>query len=531
MNRLQFSLADRRIRRQIAWVERWLDSRPPAAGEQPVLFFNASTRIHHLSLNGAFSLLASWAVRSAGVPVSYLVCRRGMQQCVLGTDAADPSRPPPCERCIGYSNGLFPAQLSLPLTLDSDAFEGSEQALQAAPLAELSEWEAAGLPLGQLCLPGLRWALRRHDLDDDPPTRRLMRQYLRSAMSLASQLRTVLDEHLPRALVVFNGIMYPEAVAREIATQRGIPVVTHEVGLKPNSAFFSHGHATFREVTPARLTDDQEVELDRYLENRRSGRFSMAGVQFWPELRPLPERITSELANGRQLVSIFTNVVFDTSQVHANTLYPDMFAWLDEVAVVIRRHPETLFVVRAHPDEDRPGKVSRQSVAAWIESSGLATADNLIFVPPDEYLSSYDLIERSKFVTVYNSSIGLEAAILGVPVLCAGRARYTQQDTVTFPPTAADYRRILANWLHTSEIRVPEQLRANARAFLHAELNSASLDLSEFLEPYPVLPGMVEFSRFDPPRLERSLALRAIRMGILDGSPFTMDSPEEVVAA
>jgi hypothetical protein len=34
---------------------------------------------------------------------------------------------------------------------------------------------------------------------------------------------------------------------------------------------------------------------------------------------------------------------------------------------------------------------------------------------------------------IYNSTIGMEAAIMGAPVLCAGKARFTQLDTVFFP--------------------------------------------------------------------------------------------------
>ena len=65
---------------------------------------------------------------------------------------------------------------------------------------------------------------------------------------------------------------------------------------------------------------------------------------------------------------MFTNVVYDTSQVHANKIFPHMFAWLETVLELIRSHPETLFVIRAHPDEMRPGtaKQSRESVRDWV---------------------------------------------------------------------------------------------------------------------------------------------------------------------
>jgi UDP-N-acetylglucosamine 2-epimerase len=193
------------------------------------------------------------------------------------------------------------------------------------------------------------------------------------------------------------------------------------------------------------------------------------------------------------------------------------------VSQAVRSHPETLFVVRTHPDENRPGKASRQAVADWFEASELANLSNAMLVSPEEHVSSYELIERSKFVMVYNSSVGLEASILGVPVLCAGRARYTQVDTVAFPDSANAYRQRLEDWLQADEIEVPARRRSNSRAFLYHELNHASLDLGDFLDPYPILPGMVELSDFEPAKLAESVELGVIVTGILERSPFTLE--------
>ena len=73
----------------------------------------------------------------------------------------------------------------------------------------------------------------------------------------------------------------------------------------------------------------------------------------------------------QQIIPIFTNVIFDTSQAHANSIYADMFSWLEDVAVLIKENPQTLFVIRAHPDEIRPGKESRETVTAWVKTRGL----------------------------------------------------------------------------------------------------------------------------------------------------------------
>jgi hypothetical protein len=510
---------------QIARVEAYLKDRepPPASGGAPVLFFNASTRIHRLSLNAAFSLLASWTLRAAGQDVRYLVCEAGLRPCVLGTDRASPNSLPPCSLCLGLSQVLVPPARRLGLGLDQAKVEQIRRALSGEPLGELMHWEDSGLPLGAMTLPSVRWVLRRHRLSDTVAVRAIYANYLASAASLAETVKAQLSTWKPRALVVFNGVFYPEAVARRVAEGMGIPVVTHEVGFQPMSAFFSHQEATFREVEvpdgPG-LTPRQQGRLETELARRFKGEFTMAGIRFWPKMQGLPAELLERRQSHRQLVSVFTNVVFDTSQVYANVLFGDMFEWLDGLAQIIRRESETLFVLRAHPDETRRGKESQESVTAWLRGSSLVASPNLVFVGPDDAVSSYDIIRESKFVLIYNSSIGLEASILGVPALCAGKARFSQAEAAYLPLSRSDYWRTLEEFLRAERLEVPEAQGRQARAFLYNELFRASLDLAEFLVPDPGLAGMVRFSPFPPSRLSESHVLDQIRKGILGAEPF-----------
>ena len=525
--RFERASTERAIQKQVERVESHLALSSPASDAAPVLVFNASTRIRTLSLNGAFSLLAAWAIRATGNPVRHLVCHAGMHQCMLGTDWRRPSQPPPCEQCIDFSRLIYPKDLSVALDLDLELGQKLFAQLSSSSLEALSIWNYRGLDLGQLCLPTVRWALRRHNLLDDEPTRELYRQYLLSAASLTEGIERQLEALSPRVMVLFNGITYPEAVARALASKREIPVVTHEVGLRPLSAFFSHEHATFRSVTvpnKTELSGHWKSDLDNYLTERREGHFSMAGVRFWPEMESLPDWLESKIAGFGRLVTVFTNVAFDTSQVHANTIFEHMFEWLDVVGRVIKETPQTLFVIRAHPDEDRPGKESVESVAAWFDASGLGKHENVVFIASGEMASSYDLIERAQLVLVYNSSIGLEAAIQGQPVLCAGRARYAEAEAAFFPGNREEYLRMLNNFLTAATIQVPERFAENGRLFLYRELYQASLDLTDFLQPYPTMQGMVSLRDFAPELLANHPSIQVIRRGVLDGKPFLMPS-------
>ena len=68
-SRLEDLQAQRRLGRQIERVEAYVRATAGAEpGGPPIAFFNASTRIHRLSLNSAFGLLAAWASGSRAGP-------------------------------------------------------------------------------------------------------------------------------------------------------------------------------------------------------------------------------------------------------------------------------------------------------------------------------------------------------------------------------------------------------------------------------------------------------------------------------
>jgi hypothetical protein len=530
------------INRRVKYIASRVNSHAhPASEIQPVIFFNASTRLVGLSLNAAFSQLASWSLRLQKVPVIHFVCKAGMSRCVLGTDRQDYSKAPPCRGCIAQSGALYSAAFVIPFTYQEDVHLSDQ--LQGLSLDQLVQFEyqlrrwvrnnhteasSFTIPLGQLVLPSIRWVLRRHHLQDDEPTRYLYRQFILSAFRVAQEFSTLLDRAGAQAVVLFNGQFFPEATAKWIASQRGIRTITHEVGLLPFSAFFTTGEAT---AYPLDIPDDFELSetqnqrLDAYLSQRFQGRFSMAGVQFWPQIKGLDADFLAKAQGFKQIVPVFTNVIFDTSQPHSNVLFSHMFAWLDAVLEIIRSHPETLFVIRAHPDEARPGKASQESVSRWVSQNQAESLPNLVFIDSLQSLSSYELIQRSKFVMVYNSTIGLEASIIGAAVLCAGRARFTQLPTVFFPASAQEFRHLAETFLTSESIHIPPEFKRNARRFLYYQLYRSSLPFNDFLEDDGVWKGFVRLRKFPWSKLTpgQSPTLRLLVDGILSGVPFLLD--------
>lgn len=500
--------------------------------ERPtVAFFVASTRLTGISLNAAFSYLTACGLQVADVPVVYFACKTGMSRCVLGTNWQKPSQPPPCSACISQSRRLFAHAPTLDFTFQED--ENLRRSIEHKNVSELSNFvfQASPLdraiPLGELVLPSLRWTTRMHSLQDVESTKFLFREYILSAWNVAVEYIKFVEQLEPDIVVVFNGVLFPEATVRWISQKRGMRVITHEVGFKPFSAFFSDRQATAYPIDIPegyQLTTEQNEALDGYLEKRFKGKFTMAGIQFWPEMRHLDEAFIEKASQFDQIVPVFTNVIFDTSQIHADSIFNSMFSWLELVEEIIKNHPETLFVIRAHPDEFRKGKKSRESVPDWIAQKEIDKHHNVLFINPNEYLSSYDLIQRSKFVMVYNSSIGLEASLLGKAVLCGGEARYTQYGTVFFPSSPEEYRSQAEQFIETEEmIKIPKNHLINARRFMYFQLFKASLPFDEFLEQHTQL-GYVRLKPIIWRQLkaENSPTMQTLINGIIHGQPFLL---------
>ena len=533
IQRLKRGLVRRLNNLKIARMAREVARQEPTPSGAPIVFFKASSGIDDLSWNSGFHLLVSWALRLKGIPVAYFACNSGMSKCVLGTNRDHPQDAMPCRSCVYQSRTLYAGvetlkrpniQTSAVNWFDYQRNEKLATEIEKLSVPELMNVEWQDIPLGALCLPGLRWILRIHHLDDDENTRYLLREYILSAWNVAQKFSAFLDQTQPRAVVVFNGQFFPEATVRYLAQKRGLKVITHEVGLQPATAYFTKGEATAYPIhipDEFELSDEQNAKLDAYLAKRFQGDFTMAGIKFWADMKGLDESFLQKTSRFKQIVPVFTNVIFDTSQPHANTVFGDMFQWLDLVLEAIKSHRDTLFVVRAHPDELRVRKSSRETVQGWVDRHEVQKEPNVVFVNPNETLSSYELILRSKFVMIYNSTIGLEASIMGAAVLCAGRARFTQYPTVFFPRSIDEYQLELEMFLNEERIDVPAEFKRNARMFLYYQLFLTSLPFGAFLEP-SVRTTQARLRSFELGELLEAAAVKAVLDGLLNDGDFLL---------
>lgn len=275
----------------------------------------------------------------------------------------------------------------------------------------------------------------------------LQARYVRAAESIACLAGPLFDEVQPDALLALNGKFYAESILVREAQRRGIPVWTYERGNIRDTIVLSQRSTAVpfdtREIIEALPTSPlqpaERARIESYLEDRVA--LGNGQVRFQPK-SSVDTRIAPA---GRRVVSLFTNLVWDSGVVGEDTIFPDMFAWIEASIRAVSKLSATQLVIRVHPAEQKIyWHPTRDTVAAHLRKSFPAgLPEHVTFVDALDDVNSYDLVAQSERVLVYTSSIGMEAAAAGKPVIVAARSNYSDAPFVHRPDTPAAFQKLV----------------------------------------------------------------------------------------
>lgn len=466
-------------------------SPPTAASGRRVLVLSPRDWAAHVQ----YEAVVAHGLRARGADVRFLTCGGGLEVCDRANVYEAP--PMPCRTCSHY----------VTTSLDAHGFETDRLAarrgwrdeawpeLDAVPASELFDVELDGAPLGRLVEIPVKWFLCAAGIEEDPLGPLTTRRFLRSARRIHRALTDALDAHRPDVVLLLNGLFLFEGVAWDLCRSRGIDVVTYERAFLKETLVFSRGvpagfyDLSSRFATERRtLAPEEETELDEYLAARRAGQ---AFDQFWT----FRDARIPDAPNGH-VVSAFTNLTWDTAVIGRDVAFPDIRDWLSATIEAFARRPQHELVVRVHPSEQAlPGKVTRDSLAAFVSERFPRLPPNVTLVPPTDLSSSYPLMDRSALGLVYTSTTGLELALTGTPVLVAGQTHYRGKGFTHDATDPADFERRLDEILADPAAHRPDV--ETAREYAHFFFFRAPIPAPFVTEPLPGLARLTTTSAAD----------------------------------
>jgi len=142
---------------------------------------------------------------------------------------------------------------------------------------------------------------------------------------------------------------------------------------------------------------------------------------------------------------------------------------------------------------------------------------NISVIPPESDINSYTLTELSDVIIVYSTKMGLEAALMGIPLIIVGDAFYGNKGFCLEPNDLGEYHRMLDR-INRIEPFGQNEIR-RIRGYANYYYFRRTLPLPNIV-PNPDRPWVRDFAGFLPGQHE---GLDVVCSGILTGAPFILD--------
>jgi hypothetical protein len=422
---------------------------PPSPEGERVLFMSWRGWSTHLAIE---TVLAHAVQRRGAAPI-FAYCGGRLPICdVMPVTAAPPM---PCHSCREYARGAIQAAGFESLSLHEVLDVGTAVLVardDVGGLTTVSECEAyidQDLPLGRLVRTSVAWFLSRGTLLDTPQTVATYRSFLVSGIVVARGLRAILKRTGADRVFFLNGSFFAESIMAALATQRGLAFGTYEKGFIRDAIVMTPNAVASRLAVPevawelARdtpLTEDESEAIDAYLGDRRRGGGSLDN--FWRSRVDGVDHIRDALRLDarRPLVVMFCNILWDSAVLDRDLAFPSMGAWVVEGIRWAKSHPNLDLVVRIHPAEIQlRNHPTVERMANHIRANFQELPPNVRVIDADDPTSSYVLMDIAALGLVYTSTVGLELAVRGIPVVVAAETHYRARGFTKDPQTPQQY--------------------------------------------------------------------------------------------
>ncbi|HJQ13963.1 MAG TPA: hypothetical protein VJ830_04370 [Anaerolineales bacterium] len=296
-----------------------------------------------------------------------------------------------------------------------------------------------------------------------------------------------MQTHKPDVVLIPNGLILEMGIVFRVARYLNIPAVTFEFNDQREQIWLAQNTSIMRQDTDylveARchvpMTDEMYERLAD-LENARRG------ARVWGKSKRLWQYVSAQGAeqtrkalglDERPVVLLAANVLGDSLTLGRNLFAESMSEWITKTVQYFANRPDVQLVVRIHPGE---------KIVPQAKSMGTVVREALPELPSHihvigalDNVNTYDLIEIADLGLAYTTTVGVETAMNGIPVISCGDTHYRGRGFTIDPGSWEEYFSTLENILaDLSAYRLNEEQTSKA-------WNYAYRFFFEYPRPFP----------------------------------------------
>lgn len=296
-----------------------------------------------------------------------------------------------------------------------------------------------------------QYTLQVEEIDE---TSEIYRMRYERNMEAARVAYAYLQANRPDVVIVPNGTIQELGVVYRMARCLNIPAVTYEFGDQRQRIWLARNKEVMRQETDEPWKERQNTALSEPQLERLKGMFTarQRGAlwenfsRMWQGTPNLGgEKIREELGlDKRPVVLLPTNVLGDSLTLGRQVFSKSMAEWITRTVQYFSGKPEVQLIVRIHPGEVLVHGTSMMDVVRQVMPR---LPEHIRLIGPKDKINTYDLIEVSDLGLVYTTTVGLEMALAGIPVVTSGQTHYRGRGFTFDPDSWVSYYKILGQIL------------------------------------------------------------------------------------
>jgi len=291
-------------------------------------------------------------------------------------------------------------------------------------------------------------------VEDVEPSTTIYRLRMERNEHAARVALAYLQANRPDVVIVPNGTIQELGVVYRVARYLEIPVVTYEFGDQRQRLWLAQDSEVMRQETDGMwrtyqgktLTDVQLERLRSLFMARQRGAIWENFARLWQDT-PTQGGEQARAALGldqRPVVLLATNVLGDSLTLGRQIFSRSMAEWISRTVQYFAGRPDVQFVVRVHPGEVLTHGLSMAEVVRQVLPR---LPEHIRLIGPKDKMNTYDLIEVADLGLVYTTTVGLEMALNGLPVVVAGQTHYRGRGFTCDPESWVAYFKMLGQML------------------------------------------------------------------------------------
>jgi hypothetical protein len=279
-------------------------------------------------------------------------------------------------------------------------------------------------------------------LEDIDPESELYRLRVERNQIAARSILGLMQSIEPQVVVIPNGSILEFGAVHQAARQLNLPVVTYEFGEQRQRIWIGQNCEVMRQETGElwaaykgqTLTPEQLDQIRTLFASRQRASLWENFSRRWQGAPSKGgENVRQELGlDRRPVVLLATNVIGDSLTLGRQVFSDSMTGWLEQTVKFFEGQPGTQLVVRIHPGE----LITKgPSVIDVVRKVLPELPEHIHLVPADAQINTYDIVEIAQLGLVYTTTVGLEMAMSGLPVIVVGSTHYREKGFTLDPDT------------------------------------------------------------------------------------------------